>query len=128
MQFSDTLSPSCLCGSSVHCSLEHPFRHLRCSRILNFPQEHQLPSNHFLSLSVALRFSHFCLCTVSELYSITLHCNEGSSFRETVFVCVCCNYCSLIAFQSHCSVFCSSPNHHTRANYNTLNSAAAVCV
>lgn len=136
MQFSDTLSPSCLrvCLSSVHCSLEHPFRHLKSCipgvfklfpgtqaafESLSFVFYLRSARSFSLFCSVCLSISRvFLTCPAYErtLNSPFLHCNE--SFSRFPWVCV-CNYCSLIAFQQCFPVFSSSPNHHTRANYNT---------
>lgn len=144
MQFFDTLSPSCLrvcvCVSSVHCSLEHPFRHLLfCSPVLNFPGTlgTAFESLCFLSsLCASLTCLRVCVLSISRGFhvflgfillnfnSITLHCKESSSagFRESVG----CNYCSLIAVQPFPVFLVRAQTHHTSANYNTLN--AAVCV
>lgn len=106
MQFSDTLSPSCLrvCLSSVHCSLEHPFRNLKSC----IPGVFELfPGTQaaFESLSVvfylrsARSFSLFCsvclsisrvflTCPAYERLTL-LFCTAmrvSRVFRESVFV------------------------------------------
>lgn len=58
-----TFLPACV--SSVHCSLEHPFRHLLfCSRVLNFPGTLELLSNHLVFCSRFALLSLVCVCVV----------------------------------------------------------------
>lgn len=97
-----------------------------CSRILNF-REHKLPSNHFFC--PCLRFSHSCVVCFCCLFQwlprfphILVHFTSYTTLQRVLFAVfrgVCCNYCSFIAVQS-LLLFCSSPNHHTSANYKYL--------
>lgn len=116
--------------SSVHCSLEHPFRHLLfCSPVFWTSRDH---SNCFriTLFSVSSRCASLTVCVSSIsnggfifkfssaiLLNFTLlHC----TVKRVLVPWVCgCNYCSLIAFQPFSRFLCSSPNpsHKCKLQY-----------